>query len=334
MPLPVVLLAVAEAAGDAERAENDATPPPERIALVYRAPPECPQEEAFRVEVRERASGNWEAAPGELARRIDVSVTRSGERYVAAIGFLNAQGERIARSFSGKACAEVVDGIALVTALAIEARVDEAVARSEPEAKTPEPPSAASPPPPAARGREPVARAPAPATHVRFGIGAKVASGVGPQVSFGPSAGGVLEWRRFRLGLAASMLFSGEVAANGVSAHYRRWSGRLDGCPYVWGDTTLAFEPCVFFDAGALHGQGVPSAELSSTKGGAAPWLVPGVLFRGVTGVGGFVVQAEVSGGPPLVRERFGVIRDGSELTTFHVPPFVFEGTLAVGLRW
>jgi hypothetical protein len=320
-------------AGDVPPPSAASNPPPERITLAYSAPLECPQEEAFRAAVRERASGDWEAAPGELARRIDVSVSRSGERFVAAIVFLNPQGERITRSFSGKACSDVVDGSALVTALAIQARVGDALAQSEPDPALPKPPSAAPSPEPAALPPAPRVTAPARELRVRFGVAAHVASGVGPEPSFGPAAWGVLEWRRSRVGLGVSALFSGEVTANGVPAHYRRVSGRLDACPYVVGSTTFAFEPCAFFDAGALHGEGVASAGLTSTSGGAAPWLVPGLLFRVVAGLGPFVVDAELGGGPPLLRERFGVVQDGHERTTFRVPAFVIEGGVGVGLR-
>jgi hypothetical protein len=329
---PLVVFAAAGAATDAPPPSPDVSPPVEHIALAYSAPAECPNDDAFRAEVRERASGDWEAAPGELARRITVTVTKSGERYVAAIVFLNAEGERVTRSLGGQACADVVNGIALVTALAIQSRVEEALAQSEPEPpkaapSAPAPKAATVAPRPAAKPKSPLE------THVRFGAAVRAASGVGPDASVGPMAFGALEWRRTRLGLGFGALWSGRVTANGLSASYRRLSGRIDGCPYAFASAVFSFEPCAFFEAGSLHGQGEPGAELSSANGGASPWLVPGALLRLVVGFAPIVVELEVGGGAPLVRERFGVVIDGKEQTSFHVPAFVLDGALGIGLR-
>jgi hypothetical protein len=332
--LPVVFAAVGVTTGAA--ASPEPAPPLDHIALVYAAPAECPQGDAFRSAVRERASGDWEAQPGELARRIDVSVKRSGERYVAAIVFLNAAGERISRSLSGQSCEDVVNGIALVTALAIQSRVEEALAQSEPEPPKPPAKSAVPVPAPSATlpAQPPAHPPPVRETFVRLGAAARAASGTGPGPSFGPMLFGVLEWRRTRLGLAVSGLWSPRVTQGGVSAHYRRLSARLDGCPYAIGRGTLTFEPCAFFEAGSLHGEGDPGASLASTNGGGSPWLVPGVLLRLLARFEPVVVTLELGGGAPLVRERFGFVSGGVEHTTFHVPAFVLDGALGAGVRW
>jgi hypothetical protein len=330
---PLVVFAAAAAAVDVSPEGVNTGPAVERIALDYSAPAECPGDAAFRAEVRERASGDWEAAPGELARRITVSVSRSGERYVAAIVFLNPEGERVSRTLSGRECNDVVDGIALVTALAIQSRVEEAVAQSEPEAPKPAP-GASAPKPAAVVAPKPPATSKSPHdTHVRFGAAVRVASGVGPGASVGPAAFAALEWRRTRLGLGFSALWSGRVTADGVSASYRRLSLRIDGCPYAFGSARFWFEPCAFFEAGSLHGQGEPGAQLSEARGGASPWLVPGLLLRVVARFDPVVVELELGGGPPLVRGRFGVV-GAEERTTFRVPPFVLDGALGAGLRW
>jgi len=74
---------------------------------------------------------------------------------------------------------------------------------------------------------------------------------------------------------------------------------------------------------------------LSAASGGASPWLVPGVLLRLVAAFEPVVVELELGGGPPLVREQFGVVGgDGVQHPTFQVPPFVLDGMLGIGLRW
>jgi hypothetical protein len=329
--VPWVVLAAAGTLSDAPPASSEAAPTSERIALAYEAPAECPGEQAFRAEVRERASGDWEARPGELARRITVSITSSGEGYLASVAFLDRHGVRILRSLSGQRCADVVNGIALVTALAIQSRIEEALSKSEPAQPKAEPSAA---PKPTTSTAPPASAAPPRDTRVRFGAAARVASGTGPDASFGPLVFAALEWRRARLGLGFSALFSGRVTESGLSAHYRRLSGRIDGCPYAFGSRTFALEPCAFFEAGSLRGQGVASAELSTTSSGAAPWLVPGVLLRLVSGWGPAVVELEVGGGPPLIRERYGVTVDGLPQTKFRVPAFAFDGALGLGLRF
>src|SRR5262249_27848031 len=135
--LLVLLSMLASHAALAQPAPSAAGPPPparERITLAYSAPSECPGTDTFHDEVRSRVADGWEAAPGELARRITITVAKRGERYVASIEFRNPQGQNVARSVAGQNCEDVVNGIALVTALAIESRVDEALEESEPAA--------------------------------------------------------------------------------------------------------------------------------------------------------------------------------------------------------
>ncbi|HEU5074626.1 MAG TPA: hypothetical protein VFU02_10640 [Polyangiaceae bacterium] len=126
--------------GDAVTSE----PTQEKVRLVYRGPEECPDAGAFRTVVARRLGGDWEAAPGELARRIEIVVARTQDGYVATIGLLNAEGQQLRRAVRGRDCKDVVNGIGLVTALAIEARVDEAFDRSEP-VQAPAPTSSSTP---------------------------------------------------------------------------------------------------------------------------------------------------------------------------------------------
>jgi hypothetical protein len=326
-----VILALGTRVASARAAEADSEPPKERIALVYSAPEECPAGDAFRAEVRERASGDWEARPDELARRISVTVTKRGDEYVASIEFLTAEGETVTRSLGGKGCGDVVDGIALVTALAIQSRVEEALARSEPV--TPKAPPPVSKPAPRVVSPPPARPKPPRSTRLRFGAAARAASGTGPDVSFGPAAFGAVEWQKTRFGLVLGALWSGSVTAGGVPAHFRRLSARVDGCPYAFGTPKLALEPCAFFEAGSLHGQGDSSAGLSNPSGGSSPWLVPGGLLRLVTGFAPVVVELELGGGVTLVRQQFGVVVDGKEHPTFTVPKGVFDAALGLGFR-
>jgi hypothetical protein len=307
------------------------------IALTYSAPAECPDDEAFRQEVRARVTGDWEAPPGELARRITVSVVFRGDHYRAAIEFLNSQGDKVTRSVAGKSCPDVVTGMALVTALAIQSRVDEALEESEPES----PPAAApmpsvATPPPALSQAEPVSVAPPSRTHLRFGAAAVVATGVGPEPSFGPAFFFVFEWDGPRLGVAGELLLSGSVLAEGVRAQFRRLAVRAEGCPWSGSAGVLTFEPCAFFEVGSLRGDGtLDPPRVIRESGGASPWLAPGVLLRLVTSFGPMLVTLDGSARFPLVRQEFGVVAAGDPepFPVYRVPWVAFGASLGLGIR-
>ena len=209
---------------------SDATgsePVQAKVRLSYGGPDECPAPGAFRAAVARRLSIDWEAPPGELARRIDVVVSRVADGYGATIELLDAAGQRLRRAVRGRDCADVVDGIALVTALAIESRIDEALDRSEPEkspgsspnatpARTPAPlPGASAPtnaaPPVRATGGTPVAGTPAvaePSPGAPRGAPAAVASGTETSAPGAAPAGPSvpLQWRAsLRAGFATGI---------------------------------------------------------------------------------------------------------------------------------
>ena len=330
--------------GLAERAQAEPAPS-EHIELVYQAPAECPADDAFRAEVRGRVTSDWEARPGELARRIAVSVVVRDGRYVAAIEFLNPQGERVTRSVAGKACPDVVNGIALVTALAIQSRVEEALAQSDPEGSAPPPPPPPEPPKPELpKKAAPSAPVPAPPrprespparrAHVRLGGAGAVSTGVGPNPTIGPAFFAAIEWDGPRLGVTGTAFWSGSVQAGGVPVRFRRLAARLEGCPGSWGFGNVAFEPCGYFEVGSLRGDGESNPPLVvKPTGGGSLWLAPGAIARLVTSFEPLVIELEASAGVPLVQQQFGVLTGGREESKFDVPLVVLGGALGLGVR-
>jgi hypothetical protein len=110
--------------------------------LTYRAPAECPPEPAFVAAVGARGGRLDRPATGGSARAFDVSITHGGSAYRGSLQVLGSDGASGAREVHAASCAEVVDGLAVVTAIAL---------RAEPEAATPPPPApaaAAAPAPP------------------------------------------------------------------------------------------------------------------------------------------------------------------------------------------
>jgi len=97
----------------------------EALRIEYSAPPTCPNQAEFLARVQARLSAARAPEPGEFARTVSVAVNKEEDGFSARLQFVDARGETIVRTLSGKTCDEVVSGIALVTAHALEAPDDE-----------------------------------------------------------------------------------------------------------------------------------------------------------------------------------------------------------------
>jgi hypothetical protein len=297
----------------------------------------------FDALVGSRVPEGWKALPEELARRIDVAVSGAPGGYVATIEFVDEGGEHVARAVRGTLCSEVVDGIAFVTALAIQSRVNEALERSEPVTQSDAPPSNVSPKPPpqpalvrteaatrplAARTR-PVPVRDSPALGVRVAARAALATGTGPEMSPGAALGVVYEWNNARIGGALQGFFAGRGEVQGVEASFERLTARLEGCPLVLELADGAsLEPCPFVDLGSITGEAFedPPAVVSGFPESAL-WLSAGAFGRAVGRFGAVAVELEALLGVPLLRESFYV--EGGDVV-YRVP--AIYGAVAVGL--
>jgi hypothetical protein len=327
-------------------AELDEPPAPsaDKIRLEYRAPPECPDGETFKGLVGSRVPAVWEAAPDELARRVDVEVSVAESRYVATIELVDERGERILRAVRGMLCPDVVDGIALVTALVIQSRVEEALERSEPvAAAAPVPPPLAPvapkapPAPPAAPPRAPSAPSSArdepSLVALRVTARAAVSTGVGPDVAPGATFGFTYERGSARLGVALQGFWTGSVEAGGVPARFSLLAARLEGCPYVVSFADWAsLEPCPFAELGSATGEALddPPA-VDQGFPGSAPWLSLGGVGRAVGRFGALVVELEAALGVPIVREEFYI--QGGDVV-YRVPALYGAVAAGIGARF
>src|SRR5688572_30767737 len=168
----------------------------EKVRLVYDAPADCPDRAVLVEGVRARIGSDWEAADGEPARQINVRVQARGGRFVATIEFVDAEDQRVTRSVAGEQCQNVVNGIALVTALAIESLVDEALDQGDPVTRGEPAPSrvapAPRPVPRVARASEPPV--PGPVGGLRAGIRGSGVTGVGTELALGAGFFAGVEW--------------------------------------------------------------------------------------------------------------------------------------------
>jgi hypothetical protein len=246
----------------------------------------------------------------------------------------------------------VVDGIALVTSLAIQSGgKDEAELGDPPVATVPAPPVETPPaPPPAPPRSRPRAQPDSGARltssraagergsawsplGLRVSARAAFATGVGPSAAPGLGLGLVWERRGARLGLTLQRFWTGRVQVQSIPAEFELLSARVEGCPVVFVLTAWAsLEPCAFVEVGAISGRAfeAPPAVIRGERG-TAPWVSAGGAGRLVGRLGWLVLEVEALLGAPLRRERFYVER-GDEI--HRVPAVYVGGGVGLGVRF
>lgn len=331
---------VALASARPAQADDLGTPVPpsdEKVRLAYVAPAECPDRAALLEGVRARIGAEWEAPEGELARQIDVRVEARGGRFVATIEFLDADGQRVTRSVGGEQCANVVNGIALVTALAIESRVEEALDQSEPVAAAPvaPPPTAAPSPRPVPRPARRSTLRPEPWGAWRAGMRGSGVTGVGPELALGAGFFANIEWGALCFGLAVDMVRSPRVERNGIPASYTLGSGRLEAGAGVWPAPSFGLEAAGFVELGSLSAEtSQVFPRVSAPDRGSALFVAPGVVARALGVWGSAFAELELMSRAPLIRETFGVNVGGVRQPAYKVRPYSAGAALGVGVRF
>jgi hypothetical protein len=131
--------------------------PPSRaeagVGLFYRGPDECPSEAQFVAAVDARG-GRFDRVRPDDGRAFDVSIRRSDASFHGSLQVRGSQGTSRPREVHAASCNEVVDGLAVVTAIALRGESDPApaprVAEAEPAGSAPTPaPTVPAPSPPA-----------------------------------------------------------------------------------------------------------------------------------------------------------------------------------------
>lgn len=280
----------------------------------------------LRADVQARLKNGRLARPGELARvfRIRMRVTRHGA--LAHMDFTEADGREATREVSAPTCHEALSAIALIAALAIEARARKA---SAPAARASRPPApaprraaapqrarAAPPPSPPVARRSKTPSPPPRGPALRFGEGALlgVNSGFAPKPALQLSLVSEL-----RLGAALfqgwlAFADSGPTAADGGTARYRLFTLNAVACPRaVRVGGALALRACVGLGAGVVHGAGEKSARIVTPESATDPWVAALALGRiAITPDPRLVVIVQGGPGFPLIHQRFTLSRPGA----------------------
>jgi hypothetical protein len=322
------------------------------VRLDYLAPVGCPESTDFIERVKQRVPTAHVASPDELARELVIVVGEDEDGFTARLDFVDVHGETITRTLSGKTCDEVVTGIALVTALALEAQRETARAPGEDAAqatpvpgespenappadeKPAEPAATRShvaetrrPPPSPPRAKTPRARPVPSALRHGAGIGGGNAWFVAPGTPLVFDA-------VFRLGHTSlsgsaragfrSWLSNASVGSH--SASFIGYAGALEGCPLAWPhQSALRLEPCLGLTLGVLEAVGNRTVELPSVESARIFWADARGIARVRVAVSELVeLEAQGELGVPLRTHRF--LFQNPEQTVFEVPPY--------GLGW
>ncbi|MGK3996968.1 hypothetical protein [Sorangium sp. So ce1024] len=334
------LVSAALASSAVARAQPTAAP----LRVEYRAEAGCPTEADFRDRVvarLRRPLGEADAASAYV-----VTIEERDGRFAGRLGVRAADGAAFDRDVAGDTCDDVVAALAVVTALAIDARAAEAPATAVAPAAAASASAAAAPRPPVAgaRGRPsaaPPTNAPSPAPPVPAPPPAEDATTrltLGAQLLFGQRSGqrslgarlfaeppvaapdhgiGPL---RFHADLETS---SGVPAADGSASSWLA-AVAADACPLGATFGALHLAPCARV-GGGLH---------SASRRGDAParsatrgWLAIALPVRARLPLWGpLVLDAEAGVRVPLLRGDLPV--EGAEAAD---APRV-EGVSAVGL--
>src|SRR5262245_26460938 len=254
------------------------------VRIEYRAPEGCPDQTAFFEELGRRMRRARFAAPDQIARTLHVTILALPKgRYRARVEFTDSDGRKVAREVEGENCVEAADGIALITALAIDARANEVEERTAASAAKP----GGAPAAPRARqtsAQNPSAQAqPESTLHWDAGIELIATSAAAPELLFGIAGFAGVGFGRTgpSLRLTAARAPSSEIELGEERASFELTFARAEACPLSFAiSERFAVEPCAALDLGLLVGKGEPSSVITNPETAEVFWFCANALGR------------------------------------------------------
>jgi hypothetical protein len=279
---PALVLAVALTCAAPARVLAQAL---ERVHIAYRVPADaaCPDAASYRARIIARNRGVSFVDRADAARVFEVEVRADPDGQLhGRLVVLDPVGVQTVREVFGATCAEVIDALALIAALALDPR------------RPQEPRAAPAPPAP-----------PAPPKTAR------------PRVAFGASAGGIYDavpglapagdafvevrTRRVRVRVSGAVA-RGSASVEAASAAFTRIVGRVDLCRTVR-EGSVRWAGCVRAEAGVLSASG---ANIEGAARARRPWLAPGLGITGTRALSTrLFARLAFSLAVPLIRDRF-----------------------------
>ncbi len=330
---------------------------PTRFAVALSAPAGCPSAAEFSAGVIGRTDMATPArSPDQTDLALSVVVTRRGSALFGQLTLRWANESGIARrEVEAASCAEVLDALAFVAALAIDPRAQATAAKVEPVAPIGDSappdlsPPAAELPPAAAPDLEPASAAPAAVApgqvsghsdwYASVGLGVEVgtaSSGPGPLlgVRFGGGVG-----LRLDPGLAAELQLEGVRRAASADppsgqAQFTLLALRLSPCARAALGSRLSAHGCVGAEMGTLAAE---ASGVNRARSASSLWLAASAA-AGLEGrvVGGLGVGVELGALVPTKRDYFVFLDRSSnqDAEVFAVPSVAASGTLYVRARF
>jgi len=315
------------------------------FSLDYRAPPGCPSWPRFVTEVTLRTP---RVRLGADRRRhtigVDVEIVDEGTHATGHVVVREPEGSRAVRKVEGSDCAEVMSALALIVALALDPHASmqpvvhaASLPASHVPAPTMAPPSAAASPDIVKNAEEPTRSG---HWHVSAGAELAVSQGAAPsvlpvgEVFVGASrAESAWSWdTRVALGYAAPT--SADVPLG--RAEFGLVFARADDCPWTarWA-RQFAASPCVSFEAGRLHAEGIAGPVIVAPNQATVWWLAPGVRARLDWNLGDvWFAEAGIGALFPLIRESFVFAVPGGLTEAHKASPVVGEAGVGWGAHF
>jgi hypothetical protein len=291
--------------------------------VVYHSPADCPDARTFAAGITGRTE-RARIAKGADSVLVEVSIeTATGNE--GRVRITGKEREPIERSVRGADCGEIVDALALITALAFDPDASsERRALPEPEpAPVSEPVTPPPPPPP------PVSDALEWSLEGALGVVAFDTSLPSPDLGFfgsvGVSSEGAVLSPKF-------FLFARRVTGDVVKSEGRAELGILSfgvvGCPIrVPASGAFSFRPCAGFEVGAISAEGVGLlVEKKQTRFWSAPILSARGEWRFANR---FFAAAAVGARFPLIRQHYS-FESGEKV--HDIPRVSFDFGLELGV--
>jgi hypothetical protein len=334
-------LAFAFAVGLARESRGDVLP----IHLDYRAPSSCPDEATLLSRIRTRIEVR-RATPGEAVPTFGISLQTEGASVVGRISSIGERREPTSRVVSGGDCADVVDAVALIVAMALAPSGSPAAwegaragAKVDPSAESAPPGEREALEKDAGSSSENIApsatREARPRWHLLGSGLAEATLGYVPTPLF--AAGARLQVFRsasyvggpsIALGFAAVQPTERQMAQGRASLSFD--VGELFACPvaFALGDAWHAL-PCVRLDAGQVEGTG---ADIPNAHAERRLWSSAGLLGQLIfVPAKPVVLDAEASLLFPLTPYEFTF---APQSVIYAAPRVGFSASLAVGLMF
>jgi hypothetical protein len=301
------------------------------VRLDYSGPEGCPSAAAFQREVETRLDRGRIAGSVDLARTYRVTAEPTAGGLRVTLEFTDHDGSHATREVTSASCDEAVNAMALITALAIEARVAREGVAAQPLPK--EPPSVPPPPPPESPPPPPGARA-EPATVFGFGASVGIERSFSPKIAPAVAAVGELLHRQHAARVSLFYSDTGPATIDAGSAEFALVALRLSGCPWrLAASEGFALVPCAGLEGGFVRAAGKESDRIVRPKSAREPWFAAHALGRmELSPDPGLSFGVEGAMGFPLTRHEF--VFERPEVVVHEVPAVSWSASAGMVARF